>query len=127
MPVRVEGVDQVLAALDAAGADVTDRKVNKAAADLVLAAADPLAPKGPTGKLKKSGKSTATNKVGVVHYGGPSIPWAGPVIFGAPPPRKQGGFVRPNPFPFEAGDRRREDVIDVYSRATTKALTDRLT
>lgn len=130
MPVRVEGVDQVLAALDAAGADVTDRQVNKAAADVVLAAADPLAPIGPgrdAGKLKASGKTTATNKIGIVHYGGPNIPWAGPVIFGAPPPRPQGGFVRPNPFPFEAGDRRRDDVIDVYARAATKALTDRLT
>jgi hypothetical protein len=130
MPARVEGVDQVLAALDAAGADVTDRQVNKAAAGLVLAAATPLAPVGPgddAGKLKGSGKVTATNKVGVVHYGGPQIPWAGPVIFGDPPPRVQGGFVRPNPFPYKAGDQRREDVIDVYTRSATKALTDRLT
>lgn len=129
MPARVEGVDQVLAALDAAGADATDRTVNKAAADLILATAGPLAPIGPgrdAGTLKRSGKTTATNKVGVVHYGGPRVPWAGPVIFGAPPPRPQGGFVRPNPFPFDAADRRREDVIDVYTRAASKALTDRL-
>lgn len=126
MPARLEGVDQVLAALDAAGADVTDRKVNKAAADIVLAAAEPLSPVGATGKLKRSGKSSATNKVGVVTYGGPLVPWAASVIFGAPPPRVQGGFVRPNPFPYRAGDARIEDITDVYTRAATKALTDRL-
>ncbi len=130
MPARVDGVDEVLAAITAAGADVTDKTVNKAAADLILTSAGPLAPVAPgpdSGKLKASGRTTANNKVGVVHYGNARVPWAGPVIFGSPPPRPQGGFVRPNPFPFDAADRRREDVIDVYARAATKALTDRLT
>lgn len=126
MAASVEGLDGLLAALDDAAEEATDRDVNKAAANVVLVAAKPKAPVA-SGKLKGSGKASATQSIGKVRFGGPGIPWAGPAIFGAPPPRKQGGFNRPNPFVFEAGDERADAVAEVYLRATERALNRHLT
>lgn len=57
-----------------------------------------------TGRLKRSIKSTMKGSTGEVSVGGPGVPYASPVIFGARPhiirPKKKGGMLR-----FETGGR----------------------
>lgn len=57
-----------------------------------------------SGRLKRSIKSTMKGSTGQVSVGGPGVPYASPVIFGARPhiirPKKKGGMLR-----FESGGR----------------------
>ena len=116
------GVDRLVAALAAVEEEVTDARVHKAAAETVAAAARPLTPVGPTRKLLGSIRASGTKRAGVVRAGGPSIPWGPPAHFGAPPPRPQGGYIRPNPFLYSAADQRADEVLDLFDRKTDASL-----
>jgi hypothetical protein len=120
--VSVGGVDRLQRALLALDADATDRNVHRAAAEVILDRARTLVPSGPTGKLKRSGRASGTKQAGVVRYGGTAVPWAAPVHFGHPPPRPQGGFIRPDPFMYRAADQRRDEVIEVFARRLDVAI-----
>jgi hypothetical protein len=118
----IDGVAELLAALEIVEAEATGKAAHAAAANLVLGTARQLAPKGPTGKLARSGRASGTKREGVVRFGGAAVPWAAAAHFGHPPPRRQGGFMRPNPFAYEAGDRRADDVLAVFDAATDRGL-----
>jgi len=115
------GADRLVKALAAVEDEVTDKTVHQAAAEVVLDAAQGFAPKR-SGALARTGRASATKGSGVVRFGGPRTPWAAPVHFGAPPPRAQGGFIRPNPFAYKAGDVRADEVADLFYRRTNIAL-----
>lgn len=117
----VAGVDRLVRALAAVEEEATGKAVHLAAAEVVQSAARGLAPKA-SGALSRSGRASGTNRAGVVRFGGPRIPWAGPAHFGAPPPRPQGGYMRPNPFLYAAGDARRDEVVELFHRRTDQAL-----
>lgn len=121
----VEGTERLLRALAAVEEDATSKNVHLAAAEVVMEEARPLTPRR-SGELQRSGRTSATKKRGVVRFGGPRVPWAGPVHFGAPAPRPQGGFIRPDPWLYEAGDRRRDEVADLFARKTDEAVRRRL-
>lgn len=109
-----QGPEALLKALAAVEEECTDRNVHTAAAQVVAAGARPLAPVGPTRKLRGSIRASGTKARGVVRAGGPSIPWGPPAHWGAPPPRPQGGYMKPQPFLLDGADNRRDEVDDVF-------------
>jgi hypothetical protein len=72
------------------------------------------------GSLRGTVRSSGTQRGGFVRAGKKLVPWAGPVHFGWPsrPDASKGwrgGPIRPNPFLFDALDRRREEVADKFA------------
>lgn len=63
-----------------------------------------------TGALQATVRAAATAQAGTVRAGKSSVPYAGPIHFGW---RKRG--IRPNPFLYEALDRRYQEVIDTFT------------
>jgi hypothetical protein len=96
------------------------KAAHKSAADLVAAAARPLVPRR-TGTLAGTLRTSGTTRGGRVAAGRKSVPYAGPVHFGwpsRPNPAKgwRGGPIRPNPFIYDALDRRRAEVEGQFER-----------
>ena len=96
------------------------KQVNKDAADLVADTARPDIPVR-SGRLKGTLRTTGTVRGGVVRLGRKAVPYAGPVHFGwpnRPNPAKgqRGGPIRPNPFLYEATDKRIPEVLALYSK-----------
>lgn len=110
--VEVENLDELLRDIRRLEGDVVAKEINKSAADVVLDEADRNVPEV-SGRLRRSGRTSGQAKAGVVRYGRASVPYAGPIHFGHNP-REQGGFTLPNPWLYDAADRRRREVIDKY-------------
>jgi len=96
------------------------KAAHKSAANLVAATARPLVPTR-TGRLAGTLRTGATNRGGRVAAGRKAVPYAGPIHFGWPnrPDRAKGwrgGPIRPNPFIYDALDRRRGDVERQFER-----------
>lgn len=108
--VEVEGAKQLRKALTEMGDEaVADLKsVNLEAAELVAAAARPLVPTR-TGKLQGSVRASGTKTRGSVKAGFKKIPYAGPIHFGWPDRN-----ISPQPFLYDAIDRRRDEVMQAY-------------
>ena len=73
-----------------------------------------------TGALEATIRAMATQTKGTVRAGRARVPYAGPVHFGwptRPNPAKGwfGGPIRPQPFIYEAADRRIGQVVDAYN------------
>jgi len=73
------------------------------------------------GQLRNSIRSSGQRRGGFVRAGRKLVPYAGPIHFGwpsRPNPAKgwQGGPIRPNPFLFDALDKRREEVANAFAR-----------
>ena len=101
---------------DEAVADL--KRVNKEAADMVADTARPEIPVR-SGRLKGTLRTTGTMRGGVVRMGRKAVPYAGPIHFGwpnrpAPARGWRGGPIAPNPFLYEAMDKRVGDVMDTY-------------
>jgi hypothetical protein len=100
---------------------VEDMKAaHKSAADLVAATARPLIPTR-TGRLKGTLRTGASQRGGRVAAGKKAVPYAGPIHFGWPNrPNSakgwRGGPIRPNPFIYDALDRRRAEVVGQFER-----------
>ena len=116
------GVDRLVKALAAVGEEATDKAVHLAAAETVADGARTFAPRGPTGLTVRSLRASGAKGAGVVRAGGPRVPWVVPGHFGAPPPRPQGGYMRPNPWLYKGGDARADEVLDLFHRKTNAAL-----
>jgi hypothetical protein len=140
--VRVIGHKEFIKLLRALGDDAVDdiKKAHAETAKMVADTAKPLAPTsaggrsdisgtpyffgGPNrspGQLRGTIRSTGQQRGGFVRAGKKLVPWAGPVHFGWPsrPNRAKGwmgGPIRPNPFLYDALDKRREEVADTFAR-----------
>lgn len=111
MTVKVEGLAKLARELKAIGTglDKELRAVGKDAAELV---ADETQSRAPvlTGRLRNSVKAGVAGNTAFVKTGA-SLPYAKPIVFGW---RRHN--ISPNPFPYEALDARRQEVIDRYSK-----------
>lgn len=96
------------------------RLAHKAAADVVAQEAKTLVPER-SGKLKKSIRARGTTKVGTVLAGtAKTVPYAHGIHFGWPKRN-----IRPQPFLYEASDKRAKQVREVFNKRITE-LTDKL-
>lgn len=73
------------------------------------------------GDLKKTLRSGASSRAGVVRIGKKLVPYAGPIHYGWPSRPNQsknwkGGPIPPNPFLHDALDERRQEVLDTFYR-----------
>ena len=107
-----------------AGVELLNEGAGVEAARLVAERAYDQAPKQ-SGKLADTVRTFATKRQAGIRIGFARIPYAGPIIggHGSPgSPRAQGGYIRPNPFPYDALDSRYSAVIDAYERFIEKAI-----
>ncbi len=110
--VEVDGLDDLLRDIRRLEGAVVAKEINKSAADVVLDEADRNVPEV-SGRLRRSGRTSGQAKAGVVRYGRAAVPWAGPIHFGHNP-RPQGGFTEPNPWLYDAADKRGPEVRKKY-------------
>jgi hypothetical protein len=107
--IQVEGAVELRRALKRMGADLKDlTKINREAAEVVAGDARSNAPRL-TGKLAGSIKGRATKTRATVTAGSRFIPYAGPIHFGWPARN-----ISPQPFLYDAIDRRRDEVVRKY-------------
>jgi hypothetical protein len=118
MPAKLTGADKLLKALAAVEAEATDVNFHRAAAQLIVEAARP---GSRSSRVRATGRVSATKGAGVVRFGSAATPWALPSHFGHFN-RPQGGFMRPNPFLYDASDSRRRDVEDLFDARLDEAL-----
>lgn len=121
MPASLEGLDNLLAMLREVEVDLKEQKqVHKDAGQIVLGEAK-LGVNSRTHRLERSGRVGATKKAGVIRFGGARVPYAGPYHFGDAV-RPQGGFMRPDPFLYDALDHRGPDVVRRYEEHVQRVL-----
>ena len=115
MTVRVEGaqdlrrkINRLSDAVDAKSAKSELKKAHLEGAEVVKAAALPLVPVR-SGSLKATVRAAGTIRSGRVRAGFARVPYAGPIHFGWPARN-----IRPQPFLYDALDRRRSEVLAVY-------------
>jgi hypothetical protein len=111
-PIQVNGLRPLLRQLKDIDEALPDevKAINKAAAEDVLGVARGLAPRD-TGALLGSLKTGATRRSATVKAGGRRVPYATVIHFGWP---RHG--IRPQPFLYDALDRRRNEIVDDYQR-----------
>lgn len=124
--VRITGLTEVNQRLSKLDADVKKgiKAVNKEAATIVSDTAKTIVPVR-KGLLQRAIRPGGTLKAGVVRAGNnKSVPYAGPVHFGVGPRAGQRGphNIKPQPFLYEALDKRRDDVIERYEKFVGKAV-----
>jgi hypothetical protein len=86
------------------------KAANLEAAELVTQQAKFLVPER-SGKLKASLRASGTNRAGIVRAGKAAVPYAGPIHFGWPKRN-----IKPQPFIYEALDKRIGEVLDAYEK-----------
>ncbi len=86
-------------------------KVGQDAADLVAQEGRALAPRGETLRLRRSVKAKATKTRSSVRAGGGRIVYAGVIHFGWPRHN-----IEPQPFLYDALDKRLDDVVRLYEK-----------
>jgi HK97 gp10 family phage protein len=126
MAVEVAGARELARLLRELG-DKDLQKANrialKTAADVVAAEARQRAPVQ-TGRLQRSIRATANQKSGSVKVGGGRVPYGNTIVWGrkagnvgSPPGNHKGrNPVAGRPFPQDALDAKREEVVDIYRR-----------
>jgi hypothetical protein len=137
--VRVIGQKEFVKILKSLGDDAVNdiKKAHAEAAKIVEGTAKTLAPRhGATsvasgrpywrtpshasGQLAGTIRSSGQQRGGFVRAGKKLVPYVGPVHFGWPSRPNasknwQGGPIRPNPFLYDALDKRREEVADAFA------------
>lgn len=110
-PVQIEGLKEVQLELTRLGADAKNdmKPAHLKAAQIVANEAANRAPIR-TGKLASTIRAFGRQRAGVVRVGTKQIPYAGPIVFGWPARR-----IKPNPFIYEAADKRRSEIAAAYS------------
>jgi hypothetical protein len=133
MVVRIEGAKelrrqlrQLEDALDAQAAKGDLKEMNLDAARLVRSEALRLVPVR-SGLLKSTIREAATQRNARVRAGFKRVPYAGPVHFGWPTRPNpglgwRGGPIKPNPFLYDALDRRRGEVFRAYAENMTRII-----
>jgi hypothetical protein len=124
--VVIEGDEEVRRQLEALVAGVENLNVTAGteAARIVAERAYERAPHQ-SGALRDDIRTFAQKRNAGFRVGRARIPYAGPVVGGhgsAATPRAQGGWIRPNPFPFDALDARYSAVIETYERFIQKLV-----
>ena len=138
--VRVVGLRQFNKILRGLGDDAVNdiKQAHAAAAKMVEDTARPMVPvhgarsavsgrpywrtpAHPPGFMRSTLRSSGTGRGGFVRAGKKLVPYAGPVHFGwpnRPNPGKgwQGGPIAPNPFLYNALDKRRNEVAETFAR-----------
>lgn len=114
--VRVEGAARLRRTLRQAGDDLgslkaAHTKAAKIAADAVNA------PRGPSGRLASSVRSSGTKTAGILRAGRASVPYAGPIHWGWP---RRG--IRANPFLSEGAQNSESQWLPVYEGAVDDAI-----
>lgn len=107
---KIEGLNKMLRALEQLDAEAKQRfkAAGKWAGEEVAKEARTLVPVR-SGRLQKSIKSGATGRGATVRAGRGAVPYAGPIHFGWG--RRN---IRPQPFLYNAADRRVDEVVDQY-------------
>lgn len=110
--IEVVGLRDLQRALRKVSADAPKelRKTNLEAARIVSDEAVRRVPVR-TGRLRDSIRALAQQRGAAVRAGGARVPYAGPIHFGWPK-----RHIKPNPFLYEALDRRRQQVLDAYRK-----------
>jgi hypothetical protein len=113
--VKIEGLSKVQRALKDLASDVDYRAqeflpTNKTIADLVAGDAKSYVPVL-TGDLSSTIRAAATKTSARVKAGYKAVPYAGPIHFGWPARR-----ITPQPFFYDAIDKRRTDIKDRYEK-----------
>ena len=108
--IQVAGLKEVQYSLTKLGADSRNelKPAHKAAAELVVVKARPMAPVR-TGALRDTLRAFGRQRAGVVRAGNVSAPYAGPIVFGWPK-----RHIKANPFIYKAADQRRGEIIALY-------------
>lgn len=110
--IRVDGAKDLRRALNkAADKDSKEalKRANREGAEIVAREARVTVPKGKSLKLAGSVRATAGVASGAVRAGRAGVPYAGPIHFGWPARN-----IEPQPFLYEAADRRVDEVVSVY-------------
>lgn len=117
---EVEGVDEVRRALRKFEGGTADLKAAHAeAAKDVADTAKTIAPTGETQKLVGSIRSSGQAGQGVVRAGKKAVPYAGPIHFGW-----AAHGIAPNPFLYEAADRRADEVRERFVDALNELVRE---
>ena len=120
--IQVEGAKELRRAFRRAQIEVKNelKVTHKEAAELVEKAAKVEVPVR-SGTLKSTIRSSGTQTKAIVRAGRASVPYAGVIHFGWP-----GHNISPQPFVYEALDKRRSEVIKTYEDRVAK-ITRRVT
>lgn len=120
--VRVEGLNKVRRDLRKLASDVDygDQflAVNKTLADAVAMDSRNYVPVL-SGALQGSIRSAASKTSGRVKAGYKAVPYAGPIHFGWP-----ARFIKPQPFVYDAIDKRRTEIKERYQRLIEKLIRE---
>lgn len=128
--IEVEGERELRRALRGVEGSTEDLKAaHKAAAEVVAVQARIEVPVR-SGRLKNTIRALGSKTIGQVAAGqGRAVRYAGPVHFGwpsRPNPAKgwRGGPIRPQPFLYDAADKRQRAVVDEYDRHIARILRE---
>lgn len=116
--VRIEGLQRLVTTMRKAGEDLSDLKAaNARAADIVIAAAESLAPRR-SGKLASSLRSSKVPGRARILAGRASVPYAMPIHWGWPARN-----IEPNPFVSMAAQQTESEWLPAYLEDVEKALS----
>jgi hypothetical protein len=120
--VKVEGLSKVRRDMKKLASDVDygDQflAVNKTLADAVAGDSRNYVPVL-TGALQGTIRAAASAKSGRVKVGYKAVPYAGPIHFGWP-----ARFIKPQPFIYDAIDKRRVEIKDRYEQLIAKLIKE---
>lgn len=110
--ITIEGLRELNRAFRQVGSDAVGelKDVHLEAAKDVEQAARMLVPRR-TGRLESTLRSSGTMRGARVRAGFARVPYAGPIHFGWPARN-----IRPQPFLYDAIDKRRREVLEIYQR-----------
>jgi len=120
--VKIEGLNDTKRKLKKLGKDVNygDQflAVNKTLAEAVAGDSKNYVPVL-TGALQGTIRAAASKTSGRVKVGYKAVPYAGPIHFGWP-----ARFIKPQPFIYDAIDRRRNEIKDRYDQLVKKLIRE---
>lgn len=113
--IKVEGVDPFKGKLKKLRKVLKEnRELYLEPANIVLAKAKAMAPVGPTGNLRRSGRVEPFAGEARILFGGPDVEYVFPVHSGTVRPRPQGGYSLPNPFLYNALEVSEDAVVSAF-------------
>jgi hypothetical protein len=120
--VTIDGLSRLRRDLRRAGSDMADLKAaNRQVGSLILPEASARAPKGATGKLASSGRTSGRVAGVSLLFGGAAVPYAGPIHWGWPRRR-----IEAQPFAADAAAAKEPEWLDVYATELDRVLGRRI-
>lgn len=119
LAVNVEGLKELRKAIKETGDQALAKALaaaNKAAAERVVAAGRPDAPRGPTGRLAGSVRALGSQSSGRAVVGGAKVPYAAAVHWGTGARSGKRGphNIARNPFLLNAAERQTQQIAEEY-------------